>query len=60
LNDYRNFDGILLPTKLPVGSNLLGEGEILHQMDILEFNKNSLTQNELRPNQNLKAVGDEK
>jgi len=60
LKDYKDFGGILLPTQLPVGSNLLGDGEILHQMDIIDFNKNTLTQNELRPNPNLVAVGDEK
>jgi len=60
LKDYKDFDGILLPTQLPVGSNLLGEGEILHQMDIIDFNKNTLTQNELRPNPNLVTVGDAK
>jgi len=59
-NDYKDFDGILLPTKLPVGSNLLAEGELLHQMDIINFTKNTLTQKELRPIQNLKAGGDEK
>jgi len=58
--DYKNFDGILLPTKLPVESNLLGEGEILHQMDIINFTRNNLTQNELRPDSNLKTGGDEK
>jgi len=59
-NEYKNFDGILLPTKLPVGSNLLGEGEILHQMDIINFTRNILSQKEIRPNPNLMAGGDEK
>lgn len=59
-NDYKIFDGILLPTKLPVESNLLGEGEILHQMDIIDFTGNNLSQNELRPDSNLKVGSDEK
>jgi len=59
-NDYKNFDGFLLPTKLPVESNLLGEGEILHQMDIINFTKNELVQNSLRPNPILADIGDEK
>jgi len=29
-------------------------------MDIINFTKNTMTQKELRPNQNLKAGGDEK
>ncbi len=59
-NDYKNFNGILLPTQLPVESNLLGEGEFLHQMSILDFNGNTLSQKELRPNTTLMARGDEK
>jgi len=59
-NDYKNFDGILLPTKLPVESNLLGDGEILHQMDIINFKSNTLSPSELRPNPKLIALGDEK
>jgi len=59
-NEYKNFGGILLPTKLPVESNLLGEGAFLHQMDIINFKKNTFSQNELRPDSNLTNLGDEK
>jgi len=58
-NDYKDFDGILLPTSLPVESNLV-EDEILHEMKILDFFKNPITQKELRPNNALKVMGDEK
>lgn len=58
--DYKNFDGILLPTTLPVESNLLGDGEFLHQMDILDFKRNTLSVNDLRPDSKLRVMGDEK
>lgn len=58
--EYKDFDGIILPTKMPVESNLLGEGKYLHQMDILGFEKNTLSESELRPNPNIKAMGDDK
>jgi len=58
--DYKNFNGILLPTRMPVESNLLSEGEILHQMDILDFQKNVLKTSDLRPDSKLKIIGDEK
>lgn len=58
--DYQDFDGMLLPTRLPVESNLLGEGELLHQMEILDFRKNVLTQAQLRPDASLIPMGQKK
>lgn len=58
--EYKDFDGILLPTKMPVESNLVGEGKYLHQMDILKFEKNTLSESDLRPNPSIKEMGDDK
>ena len=58
--EYKDFDGILLPTKMPVESNLLGQGKYLHQMDILNFEKNTLPESKLRPNSSIKVLGDDK
>ncbi len=58
-NDYKNYDGIFLPASLPVESNLAGE-DFLHEMKILNFYKNPVNQKELRPNNALKVMGDEK
>lgn len=57
--DYKNYDGILLPSSMPVESNLLEEG-FLHEMKILSFDKNNFPTNELRPNKALKILGDDK
>jgi len=57
--DYQNFNGMLIPTNMPVESNLVN-GEVLHKMEILDILKNPITQRELRPNQALKILGDEK
>ncbi len=45
--DYKNYDGLLLPTKLSVESNLLREG-YLHEMRILDFKANELSRKELQ------------
>lgn len=58
--DYKDFDGILLATVMPGESNLLSDGSLLHQMEILNFEKNKLAPNEMRPNPDLKVLGDEK
>ncbi len=58
--EYKDFDGILLPTKMPVESNLLGKGKYLHQMDILDFTKNNVSLTELRPNSEIDILGDDK
>lgn len=59
-NDYQDFEGILLPTKFPVESNLLGEGELLHEMEILGFQRNVLTQDFLRPDPALISMEQKK
>ena len=58
-HDYKNYDGILLPSSMPVESNLLEEG-FLHEMRILDFSKNNFPERELRPNRALAPMGDEK
>ena len=58
-HDYKNYDGILLPSSMPVESNLLEEG-FLHEMRILDFSKNNFPERELRPNRALEPMGDEK
>lgn len=58
-HDYKNYDGILLPSSMPVESNLLEEG-FLHVMRILDFSKNTFPERELRPNRALKPMGDSK
>lgn len=58
--NYKDFDGILLATVMPGESNLLSKGALLHQMEILSFEKNTLAPGEMRPNLNLKVLGDEK
>ncbi|MEM7657139.1 MAG: hypothetical protein AAF399_13480 [Bacteroidota bacterium] len=44
LEEMKDFDGILLPTRMPVGSSLLKEGKWLHEMRIkgLVFTRTSL------------------
>lgn len=58
--EYKEFDGIILPTKMPVESNLVGKGKYLHQMDILDFRKNTMPVSNLRPNPKIMVVGDDK
>lgn len=58
-HDYKNYDGILLPSSMPVESNLLEEG-FLHEMRILDFSKNTFPKRELRPNRALAPMGDSK
>ena len=57
--DYKNYNGIFLPSSMPVESNLLEEG-FLHEMRILDFSKNTFPVKELRPNRALVPIGDEK
>ncbi len=45
---YKEFDGILLPTVLPVESNLVKEG-FMHSMQIKEFTRNKKRRSELEP-----------
>ncbi|MDW3196760.1 MAG: hypothetical protein R8G66_30570 [Cytophagales bacterium] len=46
LENYQDFDGILLPTEFPVESNLVPEG-LLHTMKILDFRGNVFESREL-------------
>lgn len=55
--DYKNYGGILLPSLIPVESNLLKDG-FLHEMRILDFSINSFPMKELRPNRALSPLGD--
>ena len=57
--DYKNYEGIWLPSSLPVESNLLEDG-FLHEMQILNFSKNRVAIRDLRPNRALEIMGDEK
>ena len=58
--DYKYFDGnILLPTRLPVESNLLKEG-LLHQISLKDFERNYSSIEILSPDPNIKIEGDKK
>ena len=57
--EYLNFDGLILPASMPVESNLLKDG-FLHEMKIINFSKNRIKPQELRPNRALAIMGDEK
>ena len=46
--DYKEYDGILLPTKLPVESNLVKKG-LLHTMSISDFKSNHVSVDSLYP-----------
>lgn len=58
-NDYVDYNGILLPSNLPVESNLIKDG-YMHIMRIKSFRPDIYGIDELRPNQELKTIGDEK
>ena len=58
-NDYVDYNGILLPSSLPVESNLVKNG-YMHIMRIISFRPDIYGIEELRPNQELKTIGDEK
>jgi len=46
--DYKNYDGLILPSNLPVESNLKKEG-FLHKMSIKNFTRNKLSTTALMP-----------
>lgn len=46
--DYKDYHGFILPTQLPVESNLLNEG-YLHKMTIASFTPNKLSSSALSP-----------
>jgi len=54
--NYVDYNGLILPTSLPVETNLLKEGELLHTMRIKSFTPNSISKKELRPGSDLKKV----
>lgn len=54
--DYQEYAGILLPSRLPVESNLQKEG-FIHEMRILDFKAGEIKAESLRPNQALKDMG---
>ena len=58
--DYQYFENdILLPTRLPVESNLLKEG-FLHEIFLRDFERNYSSIEKLSPYPNIKINGDEK
>lgn len=46
--DYKDYDGIIIPSTIPVGSNLLKEG-YLHKMSFKNFRPNSVSSKSLTP-----------
>ena len=48
--DYQSFDGILLPTRIPVKSNLFKKDELVHVMELSAFKKDIVEISQLRPN----------
>lgn len=57
--DYKDYDGLVLPSRMPVETNLKKKG-LLHEMRILDFEKNTNSVESLRPNRDLPVVGDDK
>lgn len=55
--DYVDFDGIVLPTYLPVESNLVASGEWLHEMRITSFAADPVPVSTLRPDAELRGMG---
>ncbi len=52
--DYKDYNGIILPSSLPVSSNLLKEGQLLHTMRIKTFTTNVVSIKDLRLGSDLK------
>lgn len=46
--NIQDFGGILLPTEMPVGSNLLKEGKLLHKMSIRDVKFDSFEKEDLK------------
>jgi len=57
--DYKDFNGLLLPTRMPVESNLVNKG-YLHEMKIKSFQTNVVELDYIRPNADIPVVGDSK
>lgn len=58
--DYKEFDGVLLPTKMEGESNLKKKGGLLHEIDLLDFEVNKMDAESLRPDKTIPAMGDDK
>ena len=58
-NDYVEYNGILLPSSLPVESNLIKNG-YMHEMRINSFRPDIYGADELRPRKDLEKIGDQK
>lgn len=56
-NAYKEYNGILLPSVMPVTSNLVSDG-LLHEMRILDFKTNTRTVESLRPDKQLPVQTD--
>jgi len=56
--DLKDYNGILLPSTLPVESNMSKQN--LHEMRIKDFQINPVEKEVLRPNEELPVVGDAK
>lgn len=57
--DYQNFNGILIPIRFPVKSNLKRK-DLLHEMTILNVDFDGSLVKNILPDSNLKYLGDEK
>lgn len=57
--DYMSYDGLMLPGRMPVVSNLVKSG-LLHEMQIKQFYPNGIGPETLRPQTALDPTGDNK
>ncbi|MFT6147591.1 MAG: hypothetical protein ACJAUH_000268 [Saprospiraceae bacterium] len=58
-NDYKDYEGIILPSILPVVSPL-SKNKWLHEMQIKDFTRNPVNTQILRPDKMLEVMGDNK
>jgi len=58
-SDYREFGGVLLPTRMEGESNLKKKGN-LHEIELLDFQINKVKKESLRPDNSLPVMGDDK
>ena len=56
---YKDYNGIILPSSLPIESNLVKNG-YMHEMRIKSFRPDIYWVEELQPNTELNKVGDKK
>ena len=57
--EYKNYNGIFLPSKMPVESNIVKD-EFLHEMRITDFRPNVVEFSTLQPDNSLKSAGGSK